>query len=189
MTYIDPEENVSDPPKSEQTKEIENILNPPEKSPPPKTDADEWGIWEYQIQASVDKLLNESRMFKLGIAAAAGVAAIALGATALTAKTMASLMGAIKQLGENQIEIANAIGFGQPTPGPSDVATNDRAADGMPVVAYPDTNGVDPTIDPTAIVGEPHMGPVTEASETVQKQLAEDQKAGIADVAKGEEPV
>lgn len=142
----------------------------------PAQGTDEWEVWAQLMTDQVDKLFADNRTLKIGIAALGFGVVLALGVGAMTSKGMASMMNAIKQLGENQVAIANAIGMTeQPTqtqPGPS----ADEVAQVM-VPAQESVKLVD--FDPGAVVGEPFDGPASEASAATQEQLKADKEAGI----------
>lgn len=179
---------------SEQTKEIEAALGKDTRDSGPAIAAyrdaidkqtigdqdSEWDTWEANMQVTVDKLLDDSKMMKIAVLAVGGIAVIGLGVGALMSKSMAQVMQALNQLAENQNTFAQSLGMmEEPTP-----ATTPMVA--QPVTAKADLNGVDPTIDPNAEVAPPFEGPASEASDATKEQLASDKAAGIIDQFKGE---
>jgi hypothetical protein len=178
-------------PKSEQTREIESILGGEKQYEGPPTHQvyepkSEWDTWATNMQAQVDKMLDESRLMKIGIICAAGIGVAAMAASAMVAKTMQNILGAVNQLGANQVEFANAIGM---TP----VAKQPEVITGlMPQGTEVDKPNVEnaKTFDaPTdAVVGEPFNGPATEASADAVAQMKADKEAGLIGLAKEDAP-
>lgn len=169
--------------KSDQTREIEAALTEGGNA-----EAAEWNKWEESIQAQVDRLMADSRLAKLGILAAAAMGAAGIGAAALLGKGLTQLARGLEQLAANQNFMAEKLGLTQ----------------AQPVTAYnpdgsnlPESNGTVDSVKvedaktfdlPTdAVVGKPHEGPATEASEEAKKQLAEDKTSGVIDEFKGQD--
>jgi hypothetical protein len=175
MTYIGPDE--SEP--TEQTREIMEVLR---DQPKPIDPQEEWDRWSMEMQATVDKLVSDSRTLKLATAAIGCGCLMALGVAAMTSKAMANMMGMMKQLGDNQVEIANALGW--QVKAEEEVKTEINIP---PPVAQPkieDVKLVDVDLD--AVIGKPFEGPATEASEATKAQLKKDKEAGIIDQFKGQ---
>lgn len=173
-----------DGPEEVERKPFEYI--PPDKRDvPPK---DEWDLWAEITQDRIDKLISESRTMKLAVLAIGAVSLAALGAAVMTSKAVTGMMQALNQLGQNQVEIAQAIGIVDKVAENEWVQTQ-TIQDGkfvdIDASKVEDIKSVD--FDPDAVVGIPYEGPATEASEDAKAQLARDKAAGIIDAAKGDE--
>jgi hypothetical protein len=176
MTYpVVPDDNE----ESEQTQEIKRILEvgPTSKGKSYIVPDEEWSPWEVEIQAQVDKLYDNDRLFRLGMIAIGGVSLCALVAAGLTAKAVTQLAMGMKALTDNQVELFNYLG--QQGDALAGMVAPYGAGPDVTIVTKADLNGVDPTIDPDAVVAEPFMGPASEASEETIEQLKKDKEAGI----------
>jgi len=161
--------------ESEQAAEIKKVLVDAEVISP----KDEWDSWEADIQAQVDKLINDSRTLRIAVMAIGAISLSALGVAAVTSKTMAGIMQALGQLGDNQMAMANALGMVEKPTAPTPVPVVEE-------VKVEDVKSID--VDPNAVVGKPFDGPATEASAEAKAQMERDKAAGIIDLAREPEP-
>jgi hypothetical protein len=157
------------------------VASPTEIIPPIKED--EWGRWEDSVEERLTQLVNDSKLLKLSVGAVACVGLAAIAASAMVAKSMAGIMGAMNQLGLNQQAIAEAIGM-VPTDGPNFIKTPTKeeveASVAKPDIADAKTFDVPADTE----VAEPYDGPASEASAAAVAQMEQDKKNGIIDAAK-----
>lgn len=171
--------------KTEQTREIETALGekqpfvatPTEIIPPAKEE--DWSRWEDSVEERLTALVSESKMLKISVAAVACVGLAAIAASAMVAKSMAGIMGAVNQLGLNQQAMAEAIGL---VPTPSVMAPNMEPVVQVDKPDLADAKTFD--VPEGAEVGEPHNGPASEASAAAVAQMEADKAAGIIDLGK-----
>lgn len=171
--------------KTEQTREIERVLEAAAARPEPTAGKSEWDAWEDSIQQSVDKLLSDSRTFKLGLLAVGGLAGLALGVAGMSMKAIQSLAEGLNQVGANQHHMAQQLGM-VPTPQPSSssdmVMEAVKLADPVADTTVLDAKSFDVPTD--AVVAPPVSGPASEASADAVAQMQADKAAGIIDHAK-----
>lgn len=132
----------------------------------PSEGSDEWDEWAQNTQDSIDKLISDSRTFRIGLLGIGVVSLAAVGISALTAKIVSEMHKGLKQLGDNQIEIGNILVNSGVIP----VST----MTGEPI-NRPSSAAKDLGVDPDAPVADAQdTGPAGEASQRQRDLMAAD---------------